>query len=313
MKLILGTGQLGMAILEALLGSNPDEAITLVNRSGKTGATLPNNVQLVAADATNPHEMEFLARDAEVIFSCTDVPYTQWAAFYPAMAHALAYALSRTTARLVFADNLYSYGNMAGAVMHEGLPHNATTKKGAIRTAVINTLLLNKEDFASRVAIVKAADFIGPNIYKGLLGRDFLERLHRNKTILLFGRPGLPHTFTYIKDFATAMVQVGTAPDTYGQVWHVPNAPAISPKEWIRLFEQETGKKATIKTLPKWMVRVAGLFSPLTRELYELAYQFEFAYLVDHAKYVRRFGNHATGHAAIVKETVAWFRQNKRS
>jgi nucleoside-diphosphate-sugar epimerase len=312
MKTILGTGQLGIALMEALLKINPDEEITLVNRSGKLEIMVPDKVRLLAADVTNLRDMENIARSSAVIFSCTDAPYQMWETFYPATASALAYAMSRTNARLVVADNLYSYGNVSGRIMHEDMPHAAQTKKGLIRASVINTLLKSGNEFCQRVAFVKAADFIGPRIYKGVFGTDFLMRLHTGKTVLLSGNINLPHTFTYIHDFALALANVGNAEDTVGQLWHVPNAPAMSLDKWLHLFEVMTGKKVNLIVLPKIVVRLAGLFDPLIGEFYELAYQFEYPYLVDHAKYVSRFGEHATCPSSIVKETVQWYRSTTK-
>ena len=311
MKTILGAGQLGLAIMQLLLDKNPDEKILLVNRSGKLATAVPNNVQVVAADVTCKTAMEAIAERSELIFSCTDMPYQQWANFYPATATALAYALSKTTARLVFADNLYSYGNVMGTEMNEQMAHKAKTKKGMIRAGVINTLLNSGDEFSSRVAFVKAADFIGPNIHKGIFGIDFLDKMYHGKTITLFGNIALPHTFTYIKDFAAAMINVGTADETFGQIWHVPNATALSVDKWVHLFEVIANQKIKKTVLPKFVIRVAGIFNSFIKELYEMAYQFEYPYLVNHDKYVNRFGNHATYPSDIVKETVEWYVSTK--
>jgi len=313
MKAILGTGQLGLAILQLLLDKNPGEEILLVNRSGKLQIPLPKNVQVTAADVTSKNEMELIARKTELIFSCTDMPYDQWAAFYPATAEALAFALRKTPARLVFADNLYSYGNVLGKEMNEQMPHTAKTKKGKIRAAVIHTLLYSGEAFNSRVAIVKAADFIGPHIHKGIFGTDFLDRVYSGKRVRLFGDIALPHTFTYINDFAEAMINVGRAQDTYGQIWHVPNAPALSLDKWLHLFEIITNQHIRKSVTPKWVIRMAGLFHPFMKELVEMAYQFEYPYLVNHEKYVSRFGNHMTYPSDIVKETVEWYHSTKNT
>ena len=140
MKTILGTGQLGLAIMQLLLDKNPNENILMVNRTGKLNISIPQNVQVTAADVTSKTDMAAIARKSDLIFSCTDMPYNKWAEFYPATANALAYALSETNARLVFADNLYSYGNVAGKEMNEQMPHTAKTKKGKIRAGVIHTL-----------------------------------------------------------------------------------------------------------------------------------------------------------------------------
>jgi nucleoside-diphosphate-sugar epimerase len=307
MKTILGTGQLGLAIMQLLLDKNPDEKILLVNRTGKLNIPIPQNVQVTAADVTSKTAMKVIACRSDLIFSCTDMPYNKWAAFYPATATALAYALTETNARLVFADNLYSYGNVSGKEMNELLTHTAKTKKGKIRAGVINTLLYSGHEFSNRVAIVKAADFIGPRIHKGIFGTDFLHNVYTGKTVRLFGNIDLPHTFTYIKDFATAMINVGTASDTFGQIWHVPNAPALSPDKWVHLFEVIANKKIKKSVTPKFVIRIAGLFNSFINELYEMAYQFEYPYLVNHDKYVSRFGNHSTYPSDIVKETVEWY------
>ncbi|WP_337045121.1 NAD-dependent epimerase/dehydratase family protein [Emticicia sp. 17c] len=313
MKTILGTGQLGLTIMETLLRNNPTENILLVNKQGRLNINLPKNVKLIGADVTNKQQLENIARESEVIFSCTDVPYQLWAEFYPAAASALAFALEQTSAKLVFADNLYSYGNVRGQEMTESMSHTATSKKGQIRASVIKTLLQANKTISNRVAFVKAADFIGPRIHKGVFSLNFLERLHQEHTIMLAGSLLLPHTFTYIRDFATAMINVGTANDTFGQIWHVPNAPALNLNQWIKHFEAETGKKAKVMILPKFVVRLAGLFDPLLKELYELAYQFEYPYLVSHHKYVSRFGNHYTNHLTIIQETLQWYQSLQKT
>jgi nucleoside-diphosphate-sugar epimerase len=308
MKVILGTGQLGMAVMEALLQNNPDEKILMVNRTGKLDAPVSQNVMVLAADVTDKNDLEAIAQRAEMMFSCTDVPYPLWDKFYPATATALAFGLSKSSAKLVFSDNMYSYGNVSGAEMHEGMPHSARTKKGQIRASVIQTLLQSGQSFSDRVAFVKASDFIGPRIYKGVFGTDFLEKLATDKRITLFGKANLPHTFTYIRDFAKAMVNVGTSTDTFGEIWHAPNAPALNLLKWTHLFETEFNQKAKVWVLPKSVVWAAGLFNPLIREFYELSYQFEHPYLVNHDKYVARFGDHSTNPLTIARETAHWFK-----
>jgi nucleoside-diphosphate-sugar epimerase len=191
--------------------------------------------------------------------------------------------------------------------MNEQMPHTASTKKGKIRAGVINTLLYSGDAFNSRVAFVKAADFIGPRIHKGIFGTDFLDRMYTGKAVRLFGNISMPHTFIYIKDFAAAMLNVGTHQDAFGQIWHVPNAPALSVDKWVHLFEVISGKKIKKSVSPKILIRVAGIFNPFIRELVEMAYQFEQPYLVNQNKYVGRFGNHSTFPSGIVKETLEWY------
>lgn len=81
-----------------------------------------------------------------------------------------------------------------GAEMNEQMAHKAKTKKGRIRASVINTLLHSGAEYIGRVAFVKAADFIGPAIHKGIFGTDFLDRVYHGKTLMLFGNIAMPHT-----------------------------------------------------------------------------------------------------------------------
>lgn len=70
-------------------------------------------------------------------------------------------------------------------------------------------------------------------------------------------------------------------------------------------------KKVHSRRIPKYVIRFVGIFNKLIREFYELAYQFEYPYLVDHSKYLNRFGDHATDPSLIVKETVQWYEKSK--
>jgi pyrroline-5-carboxylate reductase len=81
MKTILGTGQLGIAIMQLLLERNPEEKILLVNRSGKLDVPVPSNVLVQSADVTSKAAMKAIAGMSDLIFSCTDSPYQQWRCF----------------------------------------------------------------------------------------------------------------------------------------------------------------------------------------------------------------------------------------
>ena len=60
------------------------------------------------------------------------------------------------------------------------------------------------------------------------------------------------------------------------------------------------------------MAKIAGIFSPIVRELDEMMYEWEKPYSVDHSKFERAFGASVTPHADAIHATVAWFRSRKR-
>jgi nucleoside-diphosphate-sugar epimerase len=227
------------------------------------------------------------------------------------MASALFYALKKTNTKLVYADNMYSYGNLNGNEFIETLENKALTKKGIIRSRVVHTLLHDDPAVNKKVAIVKAADFIGNGIHKGIFSSDFIDRLYNNKTISLYGNLHLPHSFTNINDFAKAMINISQSDDAFGQVWHAPNSTTLSISEWITLFELETGRKANIISVPKVIIFLLGIVNKNIKELYELGYQFEYPYLVNNKKYTDKFGMHFTANTQSVKQAVDHYWKNK--
>lgn len=302
---ILGTGQVGRAILDQLQIENPGSEILLVNKSGRINFDLPSRTSVQGIDVTNPKNLIDIFRKSEIVFSCTDVPYQFWSKFYPLLSSAMVEGLKHSNVKLVFADNMYSYGNLKGNLIHEELAHDAHTHKGIIRAALIKNFEINAVN--DRVATVKSSDFIGPRIEKGVFGVDFLRNIYNHKTVNLPGKPQLPHHFTFIEDFAKAMIMVAFEPKAYNQIWHVPNASAIAQNEWIELFSQQTRLKIKYRSIPKIAIRLAGIFNPFFKELNELSYQFEYPYVVGAQKFIERFGDISTPPDVIVRKTVEWF------
>jgi nucleoside-diphosphate-sugar epimerase len=302
---ILGIGQVGNALLRQLQHSIPGVEILLINRTGKAKHPLPEGTKILPADVTNPKSLISIFQKSEMVFSCTDVPYQNWSHFYPMLSNAMVEGLKQSVTKLIFADNIYSYGNLRGLPLHEGLEHRATNTKGRIRAELIRNF--DKNGLSHRVAIVKSSDFVGPGITKGIFGLDFLRDIYQGKTVNLPGKINLPHHFTFIDDFAKAMILVAFDPNACNQIWHVPNAPAISQKEWIDLFSKETGKKIHYRPIPKIAIRLAGIFNPFVRELNELSYQFDYPYIIDAQKFISHFGDISTPKSVIVRKTIEWF------
>jgi hypothetical protein len=56
--------------------------------------------------------------------------------------------------------------------------------------------------------------------------------------------------------------------------------------------------------LPRWMVRMAGLFNGIVRESVEMLYQNDSDYLFDSSKFDKAFGFRATSYSHGIRETV---------
>lgn len=306
---ILGTGQLGLAIMDELVAAGLP--VKLVNRSGQLNEPLPAGVILETADAQDPAAIAQVTAGAEVVFFCMQPAYHQWSEQFPPLAANVIKGVSRHPGiKLVFGDNLYMYGPTAGQPIHEELPYAAETRKGQARAQVANMLLAAHEAGKCQVAIGRASDFYGPRVTDSMAGELLFEAALKGKTANLTGDLDQPHTLTYIRDFARALVTLSQHDDAYGRFWHVPSAETITPRQFIQHIEAELGHPVKARTAGKWMMRLVGLFNPAAGEVVEMMYEFEEPFVVDHSRFAATFGSDVTPHAAAIRETVEWYRQH---
>ena len=62
-----------------------------------------------------------------------------------------------------------------------------------------------------------------------------------------------------------------------------------------------------VRVMPRSMLRLAGLFSPVVRELPEVAYQMERPFIIDSSAAEAAFGLRSTPWEQVLTETIAFF------
>ena len=305
--IILGAGQLGLAVADALtVGQQP---ATVVNRSGTLQEQLPPTVSVVQADLDDPDRVESVVRGASVVYLCAAPSYTDWPDKFPPLAQAVAEGVGRTGAKLVFADNLYMYGSTGGQPLQEDLPYAATGAKGRARAQVANILMDAHESGQVEVTIGRASDFFGPRVTGSAFGERVFAAALQDGTVNVLGDVTLPHTYTYVRDFAAALVTLGSHEQAYGEAWHVPNAPAMTTQQWLDMIGEQVGHALKVRSAGEWMVTLLGLFNPPLREMKEMMYEFTEPYVVDDSKYRKAFGGEPTDPAVAIEATLDWYRQ----
>jgi nucleoside-diphosphate-sugar epimerase len=305
---ILGTGQLGLAIMDELVSQG--YPVRLVNRRGTVGETLPESVSVVAADAKDPDQVAAVCDGAEIVFFCVQPAYDSWPEQFPPLARGIIAGVSGAGVRLVFGSNLYMYGPTAGQPIHEELPYAAQTRKGRARAQVADMLLEAHRQGKVKVVIGRAADFYGPRVLDSMAGEMVFAAALAGKTVNLAGDIDQPHTLTYIRDFAQALVTLSRHDEAYGRAWHVPSAETLTSRQFIELIELEIGRPIKVRAANKNMMRLIGLFSPGAREVVEMMYEFEEPFIVDHSRFEAAFGCDVVPHGQAIKETVAWYREH---
>lgn len=307
LNVVFGTGPIGLATIEIL--AERGSRVRAVNRSGD--ATLPDSVELMMGDATDP---DFVARaltGATVVFQCLNPPYTRWPELFPPLQAGVLDGAARAGAKLVAMDNLYMYGPTAGRPLTEDLPYLATGAKGSTRAQMARDLLDSHRAGRVRVTLGRASDYFGPRGLDSAMGSRVIESAVVGKKAQILGDPDQPHTYSYIPDIARGLVTLADHDRADGQAWHLPNAPALTTREFIEKVYSAAGTEPRIQAMPKPLVSVVALFNPAVRELKEMLYEFEEPFVVDSTKFTDAFGESATPLEVAIPATVEWFRSNR--
>jgi len=158
-----------------------------------------------------------------------------------------------------------------------------------------------------RIAIGRASDFFGAGVTETTLGARAFGNAVAGKRADFIGDPNLPHTYSYVPDIAAGLARLGTDDRAIGEVWHLPGPETVTTRALLDLVAAEVGHPVGIRNVPKLILRLWGLASPMMRGLAEMAYQFEQPFVLDTTKYESTFGEAGTPLAAAIRTTLAWY------
>jgi nucleoside-diphosphate-sugar epimerase len=306
---VFGTGAIGLATLEAL--RRRGETVRLVNRSGT--APVPDEVEVIGGDASDPAFATAAARGAQVVYQTLNPPYHQWVELFPALQASVLAAGQATGARLVSMENVYMYGRPNGQPLTETHPYAADTKKGQLRARMARELLAVHQAGNVQVAIGRASDYFGPRGgAQSMLGDRVIPAALAGKTATVLGDPDQPHTYTYIPDIGEGLAVLGEHSDAPGEVWHLPNDPDTrTTRQLVDTIYQLAGQPRTkLRGTPALLLRALGVVSPTVRELLELQYEFQEPFIVDSTKIATKLDVHATPLDQALADTLASYRTN---
>src|SRR5918995_4067648 len=108
-------------------------------------------------------------------------------------------------------------------------------------------------------------------------------------------------------------MRLGEHEEALGQAWHLPSPETVTTRRFVETTFEEVGKPARVQAAPKIVLRAIGLFNPDIRKRIEMLYEFEEPFVVDHSKFERAFGEHATPLKEAIGETVRWYRSKRQA
>ena len=155
-----------------------------------------------------------------------------WRELWPKIMQNVIDACEKHNSKLVFFDNVYSYGKTNGW-MTEETPHNPISEKGKVRKQISEMILNEIKKGNLKAIIARAADFYGPKA-PGPINIFVLDNLKKGKRPMWMSNDKVKHSFTYTLDAGKATAILGNTVDAYNQIWHLPtDKNALTGKEIV--------------------------------------------------------------------------------
>ncbi len=304
MQTILGSnGVIGQNIAKTL--PQYTNKIRLVSRQPKK---VNETDELIAADLLIAEQVNNAVKGSETVFLTAGILYRikLWREQWPVIMSNVIEACKYHNSKLVFFDNVYSYGKVSGW-MTEETSYNPCSKKGEVRASIARKLMDETKTGNLQAMIVRGADFYGPQTPLSFLNAMVFENMAKGKKAQLMLNDSTKHSFTYTPDAGKATALLGNTASAYNQVWHVPtDKNALTGKEIVELVAHAFHLEPKYQVLPKWMIQMAGLFNGDIREAVEMLYQNENDYLFSSEKFEKAFPDfNITSYKEGIEQTAA--------
>jgi nucleoside-diphosphate-sugar epimerase len=306
MQTILGAnGTIGSVLAKELVKYT--NKIRLVSRNPRK---VNESDELFPSDLSNPAKVDQAVEGSDVVYLVVGLDYKLevWQEQWPRLMKATISACIKHNARLVFFDNVYMYDINAIPHMTEESPVNPPSKKGAVIKQLAQMIMDEVKAGRLMALIARSADFYGPNNDKSFVNemvyKNFLKKMRAN----WFVDADKKHSFTFTPDAAKATAMLGNTDDAYNSIWHLPtDRNILTGREFIKLFSNEMNVPNKIFVMPVWIIKIAGFFVPVLKEMPEMMYQYDRDYFFDSSKFEKRFKFVPTTYQEGVKLTVQSF------
>lgn len=296
---VTGAGPVGWTIAEQLAEAGHE--VRVLTRSG-SGPEHPA-VERLRVDVSDSAALRPALAGATAVFHCIHAPYAAkaWREELPAAEQAVLRAAQGAV--VVFPESLYSYSD-PGAPMTESSPRTATGGKRGVRTA----LLAARASSPTPAVSVVASDLYGPRVRNAHAGERMVPAVLAGRTVRVLGSADAAHSFTYVPDYARAMIAAAAAPSVWESILHAPTARALTQRALVQAFADAAGTRARVGTLPSWVIRAGAVVPGMLHELAETLYQFTDPFVMDSAHSEALLGLSPTPLAEAARETADWWR-----
>jgi len=304
LQVIFGTGPVGCWTARALVDQGL--AVRAVNRGGRRPELMPAEVEMRAADVSDPAAAIAAAGGATTVYQALNPEYHQWHEFFPGLQAGALAAAKASGAVYVSIENLYMYDS--STVITEDSRIAPVSKKGELRRHMADDVMAAYARGEVRAVALRSSDYYGPGVTGSALGELVFGRLVAGKKAQVGGSLTQPHSFAYIEDVGRAAAELGIRDDVLGRVWIAPHAPAQTQGQMVSAACELLGIPAAVSAVSPLMMRLVGLFVPGARASVEMMYEFTKPFVVDSSRIESELGLRATPADVALERTVEWYR-----
>ena len=267
--IVLGVnGHIGRVVAEAFVSAGWD-----VSGMARTNRYAIPGVRFVAGDSDSVESMRQAVGDIELVVNALNLPYAAWdkGRKEAQMARVLA-ALGTSGKTMLFPGNIYNF-NQTNRLITPGLEQNPQTPRGAIRVRVEQMFREAALRGDIQAIILRAGDFYGPNSVADWFDQAILRDAGKGK-VATMGIKGVGHAWAYLPDLARAFEALGAMRRTLGafEDFHFAGH-FVTPEEMAAAIVEAAPRPVTVSSFPLILLKLAGLFDPVMREISKMDYQ----------------------------------------
>lgn len=290
--LVLGaTGGIGAATAKALVRHG--WAVRALTRRPLAGDGLDPTLAWTSGDAMNADDVARAARGADLIVHAVNPPrYRNWRDLALPMLDATIAAARRHGARILFPGTVYNYGPGDRRLLHEDTPQRPTTRKGAIRVEMEESLRRAAESGVP-VLIVRAGDFFGPSGGNTWFAQGMVTPGKQLRRFVDPGAVGAGHAWAYLPDLAETMAQLLDRADELApfERFHFRGHWFARNRDLAEAVRHAVGDPTLpIWGFPWWLVTLTSPVVRLFREMHEMRYIWRESIELDNTKLVAFLG-----------------------
>jgi len=288
--LVGGTGPVGASIGAALAAAGTPFAV--IGRSAEGIARRFPELPASAARAWNPDDpasIRAAVRGFETLVYMLGVPYHAFALHPELMRRTLAAAEAEGVRRLLLIGTAYPFGRPRTPKVDETHPREPHTFKGRMRKQQEDLVLAAHAEGRIATTILRLPDFYGPGVANSYLA-DIFAAAATGRRAKVMGPIDVPHEFVFVPDVGPVVRALLEQEEAFGHSFNLAGAGTITVRQVAEEAFALNRAPPRLLVANRWMLRLAGLFDPMMRELVEMHYLMTDPVIFDDAALTRQIG-----------------------